>query len=270
MASITLDLPAPVGPVRANRSAPSKSTTVRLPEGGEALELEALRPHPRPPGRSARRAARRRASAGGRRRRLALGQVLGEQLVGRAAQAHGPGRHRPRPRPGGPTPARRRWAAAPAPPRPDPARAGSSTATRRKASPTSLASARARRRSPAPCAAAATGGRGDGPHRRAAGRLGLDDEDGLAVGRLAEVERPAASRRTRRGSRPRHLLGAVEVAEGDVAERRGEAPRRHARSRRSSGPRARRRPACRRVTMAWAASRFTASAAVEARGQAGR
>ena len=45
MASITLDLPAPVGPTKANRSASVKSTTARVAEGGEALELEAQRPH---------------------------------------------------------------------------------------------------------------------------------------------------------------------------------------------------------------------------------
>ena len=44
MASMTLDFPAPVGPVRANRSAPAKSTT-SVPEGREALDLQPHRPH---------------------------------------------------------------------------------------------------------------------------------------------------------------------------------------------------------------------------------
>ena len=39
------DLPAPVGPVMAKRSRPVEVEHEPLAEGGEALELEAKRPH---------------------------------------------------------------------------------------------------------------------------------------------------------------------------------------------------------------------------------
>ena len=52
MASMMLDLPAPVGPVRANRSAPAKSTSVRsrkvLKPSMTSRSGRTARPPPRP------------------------------------------------------------------------------------------------------------------------------------------------------------------------------------------------------------------------------
>ena len=94
MASMMLDLPAPVGPTRANRSAPVKSTTVGPRKAVKPSTSSRTRPHARPRPRSsiaARRPARRtgattRSSCG-----VALAEVLGEQVV-RACGAGGRGR----------------------------------------------------------------------------------------------------------------------------------------------------------------------------------
>ena len=59
MASSTAVLPPPVGPVRANRSTPSKSIRPVVAEGREPLQLEAHAASRRRPPRAARRRARR-------------------------------------------------------------------------------------------------------------------------------------------------------------------------------------------------------------------
>src|SRR3954447_21983931 len=78
MASTRLDLPEPVGPVKANRSAPSNSTTVRSRKAvkpstssrlGRTGLLQQLRKQPGDAG-----------IVDG-----PLGQVVGEQVVGRAS-----------------------------------------------------------------------------------------------------------------------------------------------------------------------------------------
>ena len=140
MASMTLDLPAPVGPVSANRSTPSKSTTVRSrnvvkPSSSSRAGLTA----PAPP--AARRTALR---SGVVRPALGLLQVLAEQR--RSAPACRARRPSPPPsisaalhRPRVAAPGRRRSrAAARAPRRPDPRaapRAGALGGSRPRSSP---------------------------------------------------------------------------------------------------------------------------------------
>ena len=257
MASIRLDLPEPVGPVRAKRSAPSKSTStvsrnavkpstsrrsgrigtprvaelvVQLPEQGQQpLVLHVL-----------------------------LGQVLGEELVGRAAQPGGRGSRRRRLRRGRAdtcTALGRSSRTSSA----RPARAGSSTSTRSQASPTSLASARrsakvprsVRRARPDSSGTGRDGGRRTrAPPRRPARPCGRPPRRSRG---------PAGTRRTRPGRPPPGPPGSGGGGRG----RRSAATAGKARTGqlvledrvgRRSPP-----PMTPPATMAWAASRFTAS-----------
>ncbi len=246
-------MPAPVGPDRANRSTPARSSSVRprnepMPSSSTrsgltvGLRARGRGRRPAPPRAGVGTGCVRRGSSV-----TELVEVLGEQGGGGGAQGIdvelgwgvpassvlargdgdvdgvGEGLRGPRRR--------------------GPGRGASSSTTRRRSSPTSSRAARTwssvprrvRRRRPERERHLLDAGRG----RR--GRL--DEQDGFraAVG-LAEIE---VQRRTRVPDRCRPLdaVRQVEVAERDVVRRRRERLRRAPRSRRSCGPAARRRRA---------------------------
>ena len=238
MASMTLVLPAPVGPVRANRSAPvevdrpSRSRKAVNPSSSRRTGRIA---GPRvAPSASARRAARRtgrrtRSSAASRSARY-----VGEQLVRASGRSRSGSATRSAPArapsPGGQHDLDGVGEAARAPRRPARPRAGSShdraAGGRRRVVPASRRRA-ARRACPAACAGG--GPRVSGTARTSAGVPGSArrrrSTDGV-VGRLAEVELQRRAAVVQRG-RAGEALGPVEVAEGDVVGGRREGGGRH-------------------------------------------
>ena len=83
-----LDLPAPVGPERANSSVVGEVHHRAVAEGGEALELQAFRPHASSSPRATRSNSAR--ASQGVRRSSASSEVLAEQLEGARVPAGGP------------------------------------------------------------------------------------------------------------------------------------------------------------------------------------